>query len=64
MNPGCSKSHSIFSIIVESSAADERGETHYKLGKLNLIDFAGSEMQSKTESTGERFIEATKIIYL
>lgn len=61
MNPGSSRSHSIFTIIVESSRTDENGETHYKVGKLNLVDLAGSERQSKTESTGERFIEATKI---
>jgi len=61
MNPGSSRSHSIFSITVESSTLDEAGEAHYKVGKLNLVDLAGSERQSKTESTGERFIEATKI---
>ena len=61
MNPGSSRSHSIFSITVESSTTDEAGEAHYKVGKLNLVDLAGSERQSKTESTGERFVEATKI---
>ncbi|MCQ2815823.1 MAG: hypothetical protein MJ252_01015 [archaeon] len=61
MNPGSSRSHSIFSIIVEASQTDEQGETHYRVGKLNLVDLAGSERQSKTESTGERFKEATKI---
>ena len=61
MNPGSSRSHSIFSIIIESSSTDEAGQTHYKVGKLNLVDLAGSERQSKTESTGERFVEATKI---
>ena len=61
MNPGSSRSHSIFSIIVEASSTDEQGETHYRVGKLNLVDLAGSERQSKTESTGERFKEATKI---
>ena len=61
MNPGSSRSHSIFSIIVESSTLDENNQAHYKVGKLNLVDLAGSERQSKTESTGERFKEATKI---
>ena len=61
MNPGSSRSYSIFSIIIESSNTDETGQTHYKVGKLNLVDLAGSERQSKTESTGERFKEATKI---
>ena len=61
MNKGSSRSHSIFSIIVESSEVDGSGETHYKMGKLNLVDLAGSERQSKTEATGDRFKEATKI---
>ena len=61
MNPGSSRSHSIFTIIVEASETDENNETHYRVGKLNLVDLAGSERQSKTESTGERFKEATKI---
>ena len=38
MNPGSSRSHSIFSITVESSTTDEAGEAHYKVGKLNLVD--------------------------
>lgn len=29
--------------------------------KFNLVDLAGSERQSKTNSVGERFLEATKI---
>ncbi|MCL4117961.1 UNVERIFIED_CONTAM: hypothetical protein GTU68_051955 [Idotea baltica] len=29
--------------------------------KFNLVDLAGSERQTKTGSTGERFLEATKI---
>lgn len=61
MNQGSSRSHSIFSIIVESSEVDADGETHYRMGKLNLVDLAGSERQSKTEATGDRFKEATKI---
>jgi len=61
MNQGSSRSHSIFSIIVESSEVDSEGETHYRMGKLNLVDLAGSERQSKTEATGDRFKEATKI---
>jgi len=61
MNPGSSRSHSIFSIIIDHSNVDSNGETHYRMGKLNLVDLAGSERQSKTEATGDRFKEATKI---
>lgn len=60
MNKDSSRSHSIFTIIVENSSV-EGGETKYKMGKLNLVDLAGSERQSKTEATGERLKEATKI---
>lgn len=60
MNPGSSRSHSIFQIIVESSEEID-GEVKYKMGKLNLVDLAGSERQDKTGATGERLKEATKI---
>ena len=33
----------------------------YFQGKLNLVDLAGSERQAKTEATGARLKEATKI---
>ena len=53
MNKESSRSHSIFSIIIENSIT-EGGETKYRMGKLNLVDLAGSERQSKTEATGDR----------
>merc|ERR1719345_553934 len=40
---------------------DKEGETHVKVGKLNIVDLAGSERQSKTGATGDRLKEATKI---
>jgi len=62
MNQTSSRSHSIFSIIVETSQEDPlTGEAHIRVGKLNLVDLAGSERQSKTGATGERLEEATKI---
>ncbi|KAL7513645.1 hypothetical protein ACHAXN_010899 [Cyclotella atomus] len=60
MNAGSSRSHSVFSIVVECCSSDEQGE-HIRVGKLNLVDLAGSERQSKTGATGERLKEATKI---
>ena len=60
MNAGSSRSHSVFSIVVECCTSDERGE-HIRVGKLNLVDLAGSERQGKTGATGERLKEATKI---
>jgi len=54
MNEHSSRSHSIFTIIVENSVEDQ-GETRYRMGKLNLVDLAGSERQSKTGATGEGY---------
>ena len=61
MNATSSRSHSIFSITIESSEVGPDGEEHYVSGKLNLVDLAGSERQSKTGATGDRLKEATKI---
>ena len=63
MNAGSSRSHAIFTIIVEccdSTGSVRQGE-HITVGKLNLVDLAGSERQSKTQATGDRLKEATKI---
>ena len=61
MNQDSSRSHSIFTIVVESSSTGADGSAHIRAGKLNLVDLAGSERQSKTGATGDRLKEATKI---
>jgi hypothetical protein len=61
MNEHSSRSHSVFTITVESSEVDENGEAHIKVGKLNIVDLAGSERQSKTGATGDLLKEACKI---
>lgn len=43
MNEHSSRSHSVFTITVESSEMDAQGESHIKVGKLNIVDLAGSE---------------------
>ena len=58
MNQTSSRSHSIFTIVVECC---EAAGDHIRVGKLNLVDLAGSERQSKTGATGDRLKEATKI---
>ena len=58
MNQTSSRSHSIFTIVIECA---ESGGEHIRVGKLNLVDLAGSERQSKTGATGDRLKEATKI---
>lgn len=62
MNKDSSRSHSIFTIYIETSEENpQTQETMFKAGKLNLVDLAGSERQSKTNATGERLKEAQKI---
>ena len=61
MNASSSRSHSIFTIVVESSSPGMDGENHLKMGKLHLVDLAGSERSSKTGATGARALEGIKI---
>lgn len=64
MNAQSSRSHSIFTIIVEISETTGSGDSeqvHYRVGKLNLVDLAGSERQSKTGAAGSRLREGCKI---
>lgn len=61
MNKESSRSHTIFTLIVETSQIGEDGQQHIKKGKLNLVDLAGSERQKKTQATGKQFKEACSI---
>ena len=61
MNQDSSRSHSIYTITVESCEQRADGSSSIRMGKLNLVDLAGSERQSKTQATGDRLKEATKI---
>ncbi|KAI8503019.1 Kinesin-like protein kif3a [Branchiostoma belcheri] len=61
MNEHSSRSHAIFTIVVEQSEKGLDGKDHVRVGKLHLVDLAGSERQSKTGATGQRLKEATKI---
>ncbi|GMH45965.1 hypothetical protein BSKO_13929 [Bryopsis sp. KO-2023] len=61
MNQDSSRSHSIFTITIETVEQGAGKDGHIRVGKLNLVDLAGSERQSKTGATGERLKEATKI---
>lgn len=58
MNEHSSRSHAIFSIKIEMC---DESTNKVNVGKLNLIDLAGSERQSKTGATAERLREASKI---
>eukprot|EP01113_Clastostelium_recurvatum_P041190 TRINITY_DN6500_c0_g1_i3.p1 TRINITY_DN6500_c0_g1~~TRINITY_DN6500_c0_g1_i3.p1 ORF type:complete len:532 (+),score=167.08 TRINITY_DN6500_c0_g1_i3:196-1791(+) len=64
MNAQSSRSHSIFTITVESSTpriGDPTGGKLVKSGKLNLVDLAGSERANKTGATGDRLKEGIEI---
>jgi hypothetical protein len=61
MNEGSSRSHSIFTVVLEMNRKDEGGKDHFTMGKLNLVDLAGSERQSKTGASGDRLKEGCKI---
>ena len=61
MNDNSSRSHSIFTIVVEMSTKNEKGEEHIRAGKLNLVDLAGSERQKKTGASGALLKEGAKI---
>ncbi|PRP79280.1 kinesin-II 95 kDa subunit [Planoprotostelium fungivorum] len=62
MNAGSSRSHSIFTITIESSTPNPQGgDPLIRAGRLNLVDLAGSERQGKTGAEGLRLVEATKI---
>ena len=59
MNADSSRSHSIFTVTVETSETtpgepSHSGEARIRVGKLNLVDLAGSERQSKTQASGDR----------
>jgi len=63
MNAESSRSHSIFTVYIETAVDDPTNPKKQKIkaGKLNLVDLAGSERQSKTQAVGVRLDEAKNI---
>lgn len=61
MNETSSRSHSIFTITVESSEIGADGAPHIRVGKLNIVDLAGSERMNKTGASGDGAKEGIKI---
>ena len=61
MNKDSSRSHSIFTIYIETAETKQDGNELLRAGKLNLVDLAGSERQAKTHAEGMRLKEAAKI---
>ncbi|KAL8246197.1 hypothetical protein R6Q59_007413 [Mikania micrantha] len=60
MNCASSRSHSVFTCIIESKWLSQ-GVTHHRFARLNLVDLAGSERQKGSGAEGERLKEATNI---
>ncbi|KAK6138175.1 hypothetical protein DH2020_028111 [Rehmannia glutinosa] len=58
MNRASSRSHSVFTCIIEMGIP---GVTHHRFARLNLVDLAGSERQKSSGAEGERLKEATNI---
>ena len=60
MNRESSRSHSVFTIILEAQESQE-GMTKTRSARFNLVDLAGSERQKDTGATGDRLKEASNI---
>jgi hypothetical protein len=60
MNETSSRSHSIFTIIVEQRKIVDNG-SDYMMAKFHLVDLAGSERTKRTGAVGIRFKEAVQI---
>ena len=66
MNAHSSRSHAIFTIILDQDRSDPMGYQNSGPGdklsaKFHLVDLAGSERQKKTGATGKRFKESVTI---
>ena len=60
MNSESSRSHSVFTCIVESKITTA-GVTNIRRSRLNLVDLAGSERAKSSGASGERLKEASQI---
>lgn len=60
-NETSSRSHAVLQIICEYKEKDAGVKAEIKVGKLSLIDLAGSERASKTGNRGMRMIEGANI---
>eukprot|EP00899_Mesostigma_viride_P015431 jgi/Mesvir1/2388/Mv25135-RA.1 len=61
MNRESSRSHSVFTLVIESKRETDAGITNIRYSRLNLIDLAGSERQKSSGALGERLKEASSI---
>ena len=60
-NQTSSRSHAVFQIVVNSTSRTKNTDVETLVGKLSLIDLAGSERGTVTENRGIRLREGAKI---
>jgi kinesin family protein 18/19 len=60
-NETSSRSHAILQVLIEYKDKNSGIEVEIKMGKLSLIDLAGSERASATQNRGIRLIEGANI---
>ncbi|MCO5598965.1 hypothetical protein L7F22_053064 [Adiantum nelumboides] len=61
MNQHSSRSHAIFTIIVEQRSIEESSDIDVITAKFHLVDLAGSERAKRTGAVGVRFKESITI---
>lgn len=60
-NEASSRSHAVMQVVVENKERTHGLDSDINIGKLSLIDLAGSERASATLNTGKRLIEGANI---
>ncbi|XP_050144128.1 kinesin-like protein KIN-12B [Malus sylvestris] len=61
INAESSRSHTVFTCVVESQCKNVTNGISFKTSRINLVDLAGSERQKLTGAAGERLKEAGNI---
>ncbi|GBG30932.1 Kinesin-like protein KIF15 [Hondaea fermentalgiana] len=61
MNRESSRSHTVFTLTLESRKPDADGVVVSRTSRVNIVDLAGSERQKLTKATDERLAEANFI---
>ena len=61
-NDKCSRSHAIFTLLVECKGPRMDGKTVFTSGKINFVDLAGSARNNAVSSPSKEVIEETKTI--
>eukprot|EP00958_Prasinococcus_capsulatus_P004537 scaffold418_cov386-Prasinococcus_capsulatus_cf.AAC.27 len=60
-NSCSSRSHAVLQVVVERKERLPNTEHSVRVGKLSLIDLAGSERASRTNNRGQRMVEGAAI---